>query len=133
MQGFAAASIDHSRSSPLKEPPDSVPGGLPFGELRIQLTANSYLKRDILQAIRYLEDAMQISERVAQNLTATRREAASLAAKLPEQVEGEVLVKLKDGVQLADSLASDYGAEVATRSPPTATAAAGSTRPSTTA
>ncbi len=58
---------------------------------------------------------MQINPQVAQTLKNTAREAASLASKLPEHVEGEVLVKLQDGVQIADHVASDYGAEVATR------------------
>ena len=48
-------------------------------------------------------------------LSATAAEAKSLAPKLADHVEGEVLVKLKPGMGLdvQDDFAGDYGAEVA--------------------
>lgn len=54
---------------------------------------------------------------LAKVLRSTAAEAASLAKKLPEHVEGEVLVKLKPGftAQAMDSFANDYGATVAYR------------------
>ncbi|MCA9796170.1 MAG: S8 family serine peptidase, partial [Candidatus Eremiobacteraeota bacterium] len=47
-------------------------------------------------------------------LEKTAAEAADLATKLPEHVEGEVLIKVKPGMGFADmqGLAGEYGAEV---------------------
>lgn len=56
----------------------------------------------------------QAELRLANVLMATQNEAISLSGKLPEHVEGEVLVKLKPGLDggLMKDFASDYGAQV---------------------
>lgn len=55
--------------------------------------------------------------RLADVLSATASEARSLETKLPEHVEGEVLVKLKPGPDLRamSDFAADYGGKVAER------------------
>ncbi len=71
------------------------------------------------------QDSAQISQNAADSfhvdldavLAATAKEAKSLAAKLPEHVEGEVLVKIKPGfgVDALNQFAEDYGSKVIKR------------------
>ena len=70
----------------------------------------------MISDIRFPGATAQRSKRVdlANVLSTTAAEAKSLAPKLADHVEGEVLVKLKPGMSLdgQDDFAGDYGAKV---------------------